>query len=159
MKWTFEKLMESRERFWSFIQVGNRDECWPWIGYINVYGYGIIGINRHPVKAHRAMFWLNNPWEPLPEVVRHSCDNPLCVNPAHLLGGTHRDNVADRVSRVRTRTGHKYGVEHPGAKLNPDLVRYIRSSTKSGPVLAKELGVDHTTIYNVKKFKVWKAIV
>jgi len=35
-------------------------------------------------------------------LVLHTCDNPLCVHPAHLLTGTHADNIADRERRGRT---------------------------------------------------------
>ena len=32
-------------------------------------------------------------------LVRHICDNPMCVNPDHLMLGTYQDNVDDRVNR------------------------------------------------------------
>ena len=35
------------------------------------------------------------------EVARHTCDNPICVNPDHLLPGTQRDNVDDMMRRGR----------------------------------------------------------
>ena len=44
----------------------------------------------------------------VPEVVRHACDNPPCCNPLHLLGGTHADNVADKVRRGRVPRGETH---------------------------------------------------
>jgi hypothetical protein len=29
------------------------------------------------------------------EVVRHRCNNRLCINPEHLIAGTHADNLQD----------------------------------------------------------------
>lgn len=40
-----------------------------------------------------------------PEIVRHTCDTPLCINPDHLVEGSPLDNVSDRVQRGRSH-GH-----------------------------------------------------
>ena len=34
-------------------------------------------------------------------VARHTCDNPRCINPDHLVLGTQRDNLQDQVDRGR----------------------------------------------------------
>lgn len=50
-------------------------------------------------------------WEemngPIPEgmVIRHKCHNPPCCNPAHLLIGTHQDNMDD-LRRAGRKTGY-----------------------------------------------------
>lgn len=77
------------------------DQCWPWTGNLK-NGYGYFSFRRKWTAAHRAAFFVQNGH--LPIVVRHMCDNPACVNPAHLTGGTQADNVRDMIERGRHRS-------------------------------------------------------
>ena len=77
--------------FWSKVQVGPPDECWPWIGYKDRYGYGrfssTILVNSH--IASRFAWQLTHPDEELGKrLVCHKCDYTSCVNPSHLFAGT-----------------------------------------------------------------------
>lgn len=58
--------------------------------------------------------------------VRHSCDNPRCINPEHLLIGTHADNMRDRTER--NRNPNVKGELNPKAQLNWDAVKDIREN-------------------------------
>ena len=51
------------------------------------------------------------------------------------------------------------GIEHHNSKLNDDLIRYIRKSDKSNYGLAKELGVDASTIRDVREYKTWRHVI
>lgn len=91
----------------------------------------------------------------LPQVVRHTCDNPRCINPAHLIGGTHADNVRDRVERNRSAIGSRNG----RAKLTEGRVRKIRRNnveTISG--LSREYKVSRRLIKLIKDNKCWKHV-
>jgi HNH endonuclease len=79
--------------------------CWPWPGKRNKHGYGVISHGRRDYLAHRVAAGM---MERVGEgVVRHNCDNPPCVNPAHLTVGTHADNVADTKAKKRFRNQKK----------------------------------------------------
>lgn len=60
------------------------------------------------------------------KVVRHTCDNPRCINPEHLEIGTQGDNIHDRQLRNRQANGSEHGL----SKLSESDVKFIRSNYK-----------------------------
>jgi hypothetical protein len=89
-------------RFWR--KVEKTDFCWLWKGSRRAKSYGLISVNGKPTGAHRVAYELLVGPIPKGQVVRHYvCDNPNCVNPAHLKLGTRADNVRDRMVKGRGR--------------------------------------------------------
>lgn len=109
-----------RERFQSFFTSAGDDECWPWQGKHGPSGHGQFSINNVHYGASRvAFYWDNHRW-PVGGEVRHTCDNPLCVNPRHLIEGTQADNLQDMVSRGRHYQQQKTHCAPAGHPLSGD---------------------------------------
>lgn len=87
-------------RFWAMVKKGNPNECWEWQGS-RAQNYGQLSFRwpngaRRPMRAHVASFLIHNGRLPAKGLcVCHTCDNPPCVNPAHLWEGTTKQNMRD----------------------------------------------------------------
>jgi hypothetical protein len=97
-------------RFWLQIDTsGGTDACWEWQGALDCGGYGIARVRGiHSSGAHRIAYILANGEIAKGLVVRHSCDNRRCCNPAHHVLGTPAENAQDCNARGR----HSRGAEH-----------------------------------------------
>jgi len=84
-----------------FSNMQKTDDCWIWKGRKSK-SYGIFFCEKM-IQAHRFSFILHFGCIPKNKIICHKCDNPLCVNPAHLYAGTHKDNAQDRTQRGRGR--------------------------------------------------------
>lgn len=92
--------------FWFRVAIGEPDTCWDWIAGRYALGYGTVFLEDGTVTtAHTVAYELT--YGPIPDglVVRHTCDRPPCVNPAHLLVGTQADNLNDMWVRGRANPG------------------------------------------------------
>ncbi len=154
------KRIPLEERFWAKVEKRASSECWVWRGYRLPKGYGTIGLAGHrgsKILTHRLAYALVN--GPIPEYicVLHSCDNPPCVNPAHLFLGTQKVNVDDMIAKGRQR--HARGASNGRPKLNECDVRNIRIEFAKGDVtqasLAYFFGVTPSVISRVIGRQKW----
>ena len=130
--------------------------CWNCSShFINSDGYPICVVNKKHKTVARVLYEHIFGTIPKEKVLRHTCDNPACVNPLHLLLGTHADNVADRVERGRSAIGSNHG----RAKLTEDEARSIKKDNKTSTTdLARIHGVDRRVIYQIKNNLCWKHV-
>lgn len=157
----FHLLNEDVEdRFWSYVAVGDDDQCWHWIGGGIRYGNFCIiekGVKskKKVLKAHRVSLVIAHRKEiPNDLFICHSCDNGLCVNPSHLFLGTPRDNTRDSMEKGRSIIGEMNG----NAKLSEIDVENIRQLLDEGLTqksISDKYNVDPSTISLINSRKSW----
>lgn len=112
--------------------------CWLWGGAL-ASGYGRMKVDGRVVQA-TAVSWELYRGGPPPDGVDlcHYCDNPACVNPAHLFLGTRRENMADASKKGRL------------GKLTSAQVIAIRESDDSHRALAARFGIARSLVSDIK---------
>jgi HNH endonuclease len=155
-------------RLLASVKVDEATGCWVWQKRAkHSFGYGYIKLSnpRRQEHVHRVSYRL---WKgPIPDglYVLHSCDNPPCINPAHLKLGTHQDNMDDMVARARTRRGSDNpNVANPvrgekigQSKLTDDAVRLIRAGMPTKEAMAR-FGISKATVSKARTGFGWKHI-
>lgn len=150
------------ERLWAKVDKSHPSGCWLWLGSTYRKGYGKIyaGPPRGFTQpVHRVV------WEaihgPIQDglFVLHQCDNPRCVNPAHLHLGDNGQNMRECVTRGR----HKVyrGSTNNRSKLTEEQVMQIRQLRQQGHKtreLAKQFHVSHSLIVEICNRQRWKHV-
>lgn len=125
------------------------EPCKEWTGRRDKDGYAMRG---GAIRVAREVFQQTHGW--LPPVVMHTCDNPPCVEPTHLVAGTSKLNTLDMMLKGRAKFA--------GRCFTPDQVTDIIRRVQAGEVqraIARELKVHPTTINRIVRERTWKGVV
>lgn len=164
------------DRFLAKVQI--TDHCHIWTGQKRPDGYGAFSFSngkrrKAKVAAHRFAYTLAHGFLPPHLLVCHRCDNPLCVNPAHLFLGTYKDNAYDMIAKGRNWTPPKgtpviippekiqRGSKIAQAKLTEAQIPAIRLAHAQGASyasIARSLSLDWTTVRSIVSRQTWKHV-
>lgn len=133
-------------------------ECHIWTGAKYTSGYGFMrppdqtGFQGKVIYAHRYFYKQYNPDENIDGLlIRHTCDNRLCVRKEHLVSGSSQDNVDDMKERPKEKVFN--------SKLRPGDIRAIRVRLANGDRIkdiASDYGLkDRHTISDIKYGRTW----
>lgn len=149
---------------WNCVSHSAKDDAYPRI----VIDKKSWNISRYVYTVHHG---------PIPHgfVIRHTCDNRLCINPEHLILGTQLDNIKDMIDRGRhykiNGTGkrltnyskrrkkkkpNKFGKIHK--RLTEEEAKKIKHSTKTPRELSFEFGITVAAVRNVQRGISWTNI-
>src|ERR1700733_786773 len=163
--------------FWDKVNnspgLGPKGDCWLWMAARRGNKtsaqtpdkfYGCFRYEDSAQLAHRVAWMLTKGDIPDGMEVLHSCDNPPCVNPAHLFLGTHGDNMRDCWTKGRGRIpkSDNKGSKHGNAKLNERKVLKMRSMAATGDFtytqLAEIFGVHRMNVSCIVRRKTWRHV-
>jgi hypothetical protein len=159
------RLIPPEIRYWSLVQIGDPDECWPWLAACRDDGYGAFTIDapytNHPGKqmaAHRAGYQFVHGVSLMPhELVLHTCiGHRWCQNPMHLYVGSVQDNSDDMVEQERQVRGEI----HYASIFKPEDVLAIRLRHGHGERVASIAAgypfASQAAIYAIIRRQTWK---
>jgi hypothetical protein len=150
------RRMSVEQRF--LFNVEKTNGCWNWTASVDSDGYGrFSGTLRGQLykKAHRFSYAFYH-GDIGDKLVCHTCDNPRCVNPAHLFLGSNAENMADRFSKGRFRipTG-----EHSHlAKISEEQAKAILIDPRPYAKIAQDYAIAASTVGSIKNRNSWTTL-
>ena len=140
-------------RFWMKVDKQGPQDCWPWKAATRNGGYGAFSVQRRknrstsrPIAtAHRVSYEIAH-GKKLRRgmLIMHICDNPGCVNPAHLKLADHATNSLDAALKGRMKTGPMKS--RARSKIRIQHLKTLYNLLGTEQAVAEVLCLSHTRI-------------
>lgn len=148
------------DRLWRNTNKLGIDDCWEWtLSSKSKHGYGSIWDNSAKKNrlVHRVSYEIAKGEIPEGSLIMHTCDNPKCVNPNHLVPGTHKLNGEDKANKGRSVTNKFFGEQNPKSKLTLEQAKFIKAHPELGlKQIADMWGLSPNCIRGVRIGRTWK---
>lgn len=144
------------KNFWSKVNYpGNDQDCWEWTAFRDRDGYGHFDKSA----AHRLAWEFYNGPIPNGLLICHTCDNPPCCNPEHLVLGTNVENMLDMKNKGRAAKGSNQGTSiFTENDIKIMLTEIYNNQYQSMSEIAFYYECSVTIISNILQGKYWQHI-
>jgi len=132
----------------------NDDECLFWPYHRTAEGYAHWTRDGVGQAVHIFMCEHRNGPRPTPQHhAAHICGKGRdgCVNPAHMMWKTPKENEADK----ETHGTRLRGERHAKAKLTPEQILAIRKAHGKQRDIAKQFGITQANVWFIKARRTW----
>lgn len=162
IKGSTQKKKPLKDRLYAKVKVNDKNGCWEMKPYKG-HRYPNLQVNNMSIRANRLSWEIyNNKKIPSGYCCLHLCDNTTCINPKHLIIGTHKENMQDMIKKGRDKKDGPKGERCAQHKLKKEQVIEIKKMLKGKKVnmseIARKYNVNNVTIFNIRHGHTWKNI-
>jgi predicted XRE-type DNA-binding protein len=131
--------------------------CWECVSHVpDGDGYPAVTRNKKRIRMLRYVYEMTNGTIPDGHMILHSCDNPRCINPAHLSAGTVQENNQQRDERGRQAKGEQNGNVKLGVHDVMAIRELSRTRAMTQKAIAAKFGVSKPLVEKICQGKLWK---